>query len=479
MSTMEQYCTHCGALNTLSSTDCFACGRTLTTDEPAFENTKPAHILHQRYRLLDVIGEGGFSAVYKAQDSLTDNYVAVKAISLRGLKAQEKIEATDAFNREVEMLSTLQHRNLPRLYDHFTDTECWYLVMDFIDGVTLEQRLEHKGKQLFPLTEVFDIVLLLCDLLSYLHHQDPAIIFRDLKPGNIMLTSDGHLFLIDFGIARRFKPGQARDTIPFGSPGYASPEQYGRFQTTPHTDIYSLGAILHQLLSGRDPSLQPFSFPPLHSGLADLDELVQTMVSLDINKRPQSIDFVRNDLQHIAEISAYERGLSMSTASYYTPGHTPYQPLPVGTSGQQSSTQQGVNSLQTGATSKQPLAQHMVFAQPYPPIGPSQTNYYALASLVLSIFGIVVPVILSGYVLSVFVTNSPHIIAWLLVVCMPLFSIASVICGHVALARVRSNPALQGSRSTVIISLTIGYIFTILYTMSSLCTLSFLIVMRY
>src|SRR5204862_8344321 len=106
------------------------------------------------------------------------------------------------------------------------------------------------------------VALDLYDVLAYLHACKPPVIFRDLNPSNVILTKDGRLFLIDFGIARRFKMGQLKDTLPFGSPGYAAPEQYGRAQTTPRADIYSLGAILHQMLTGHDPSNSAFHFQP-------------------------------------------------------------------------------------------------------------------------------------------------------------------------------------------------------------------------
>src|SRR5205807_6621447 len=129
--------------------------------------------------------------------------------------------------------------------------------------------------------------------LHYLHTQQPAIIFRDLKPANIMQTTDGHLYLIDFGIARHFKPGQTKDTAAYGSMGYAAPEQYGRAQTTPRSDIYSLGAVLYQLLSGHDPSATPFRFPPLQSKVptipSGLATLITQMLELDEDKRPASM----------------------------------------------------------------------------------------------------------------------------------------------------------------------------------------------
>src|SRR5881227_3207606 len=135
--------------------------------------------------------------------------------------------------------------------------------MDFIAGDTLEDYLDQFGPS-FSVEIVLEIGLQLCTVLDYLHSHQPPIIFRDLKPANIMRTADNHVYLIDFGIARHFKPGKAKDTIPLGSMGYAAPEQFGKAQTNPQTDIYGLGATLHQLLTGDDPSLTPFRFEPLH-----------------------------------------------------------------------------------------------------------------------------------------------------------------------------------------------------------------------
>src|SRR6266704_2200175 len=168
------------------------------------------------------------------------------------MSPQEIIEATENFKREALLLAGLTHPNLPSIYDHFSEAGRWYLVMDFIEGETLEERLNKEPEGRLSVEEAQRIGIQLCTVLGYLHGRQPPIIFRDLKPANIMMTPDGHLYLIDFGIARHFKPGQAKDTIAFGSPGYAAPEQYGKAQTTARSDIYSLGANLHQLLTGID-----------------------------------------------------------------------------------------------------------------------------------------------------------------------------------------------------------------------------------
>ncbi|MFL5590574.1 MAG: WD40 repeat domain-containing serine/threonine protein kinase [Ktedonobacteraceae bacterium] len=295
------YCNNCGAANQKQATHCFACEKPLHT--PTQET-----LLKQRYRIIGLAGQGGFGAVYKAIDTQSDNRpVAIKAINLSILTAQEVIEATEAFNREVLVLSGLAHPNLPRLYDHFTDTEHWYLVTDFIEGETLERYLDKTRHGRLLREEVIDIGIQLCTVLDYLHTRQPPIIFRDLKPSNVMRTPAGHLYLIDFGIARHFKPGQPRDTKALGSPGYAAPEQYGRAQTTPQADIYSLGAMLHQLLTGNDPAQTPFRFAlfPLQdqSTLEKLRSLLLQMVAMDVNERPTSIVTVKQELEGLTVVS--------------------------------------------------------------------------------------------------------------------------------------------------------------------------------
>src|SRR5712692_7331100 len=291
------YCNHCGAANQDQEERCFVC-------EGPLHAPSREPLLKERYRILVAVGQGGFGAVYKVEDTQGGNrLLAMKEINLSALTAQEAIEATGAFNRELHLLSDLTHPNLPRIYDHFTDREHWYLVMDFIEGETLEQYLDRIVSGRLPLEEVLDIGIQLCTVLDYLHTQEPPIIFRDLKPANVMRTSSGHLYLIDFGIARHFKPGQTRDTIPLGSPGYAAPEQYGRAQTTPQTDIYSLGAMLHQLLTGDDPAQTPFRFVSLQRqdqpAMERLQALLLQMLEMDVNKRPTRVAVVKQELEQI------------------------------------------------------------------------------------------------------------------------------------------------------------------------------------
>ncbi len=302
------YCPTCGAANAADSPVCFACKQPLSAT--TLDNTS---LLQGRYRTLTQVGKGGFGAVYRAEDTQAHNdIVAIKQINLRGLTPQETIEATDAFNREVSLLTNLDHPNLPHIYDNFTDPEHWYLVMDFIEGETLETYLEAKSANYtMPLGEVLALGIQLCTVLNYLHTREPTIIFRDLKPANIMRVTANKLYLIDFGIARRFNPAKLKDTIPFGSPGYAAPEQYGKAQTTARADIYSLGALLHMLLTGEDPVDNPFHFSPLRiygaAGLASLEKLIMRMVELKADERPASVSEVKAELQRIENLQGGTR----------------------------------------------------------------------------------------------------------------------------------------------------------------------------
>ena len=276
----------------------------------------PQALFKGRYLIVSKVGEGGFGSVYKARDTQDrERLVAIKEVSLQGLPPQVTIEATNAFRREVSLLAQLEHANLPRLYEHFQEPEHWYLIMDFIEGETLEEYQSKIPNKRLQLSETLDIGLQLCTVLEYLHTRQPPIIFRDLKPANIMRTSTGKIYLIDFGIARYFKQGQAKDTIALGSPGYAAPEQYGKAQTTPQADIYSLGAVLHQLLTARDPSETPFRFLPLRSKSAQsssdpgslttsmvdvlvntLETLITNMLAMNVNSRPRDIASVKHEL---------------------------------------------------------------------------------------------------------------------------------------------------------------------------------------
>ena len=268
----------------------------------------PQSILHQRYLIVGHAGRGGMSAVYQAVDTQSGNrHVAIKEMSQGNLNTTELVEATARFQQEADLLGSLHHPNLPTIYDGFSEEGRSFLVMEYIDGKTLLQMLKDRGGQPLPVAHVLDYAIQLCDVLIYLHSHNPPIIFRDLKPTNVMIKGNGHVVLIDFGIARFFKEGQAQDTVFLGSPGYAPPEQHGTSQTNPRSDLYSLGATLHCCLTGRDPfhAADRFAFPPVHQMNplvpVELDQLIQRMVSLDEQQRPNSALEVRQALLKIKQ----------------------------------------------------------------------------------------------------------------------------------------------------------------------------------
>ncbi|MGH2501261.1 MAG: protein kinase domain-containing protein, partial [Ktedonobacterales bacterium] len=224
----------------------------------------PRTLLNKRYLVIKAVGQGGMAAVYQASDTRANRTVAIKEMSQDGLSPDELRETVEGFNAEARMLQSLSHDNLPRVYESFSENARHYLVMEFIEGQTLEQRMI-AARGALPEAEVLGWAAQLCAALDYLHTHNPPVIFRDLKPANIMVTPKGKVKLIDFGIARTFNRIRTHDTQALGTPGYAPPEQYGSAQTDPRADIYALGATLYQLLTAYDVSKTPFALPPMQT----------------------------------------------------------------------------------------------------------------------------------------------------------------------------------------------------------------------
>ncbi len=212
-------------------------------------------LLGGRYRVARLVGKGGFGAVYEAVDERFQarRVVAIKEMSDAHLNLTEKAQAIQDFRHEADLLVQLHHPNLPNVSDFFEEAGKAYLVMEFVEGKTLEKEQEDAGG---PLDEprVMAWALQLCEVLGYLHTRVPPIIFRDLKPSNVMVTPDDAIKLIDFGIARVFKSAASKDTTSLGSRGYAPLEQYGRGQSDARSDIYALGATLYDLLTKTTPA---------------------------------------------------------------------------------------------------------------------------------------------------------------------------------------------------------------------------------
>jgi len=257
----------------------------------------PHFVLQQgRYVILARVGMGGMGAVYRAADTrLGNKAVAIKEMSDAAIpNPQHKQQAIAAFQQEAQMLAHLDHPNLPKVTDFFTENGKHYIVMEFVEGETLESTLQ---RQRVGEAQVRLWAAQLLDVLGYLHRQNPPVIFRDLKPANVLLTPTGQLKLIDFGIARVFKAGKPGDTLVMGTRGYAAPEQHGIGQTDARSDIYSLGVVLHQALTGYDPSLTPFVLPPVHqfnpSVSPQMEQAIAKAIQTDRLQRFQSVDQFR------------------------------------------------------------------------------------------------------------------------------------------------------------------------------------------
>jgi serine/threonine protein kinase len=265
----------------------------------------PGMVVNSRYKILRLLGTGSFGAVYLGMDLREKGSVwAIKEVLGGGPALTDKKELLDSFRNEAQILTTLSHTGIPRIVDFFVNGGRGYLVMERIEGLTLEEIAENNKKPLDE-KEVITWALQVCNTLEYLHSQRPPIIFRDLKPSNVMLTIDERIVLIDFGIARFYDPGKLRDTIPLGTPGYSPPEQYGKGQTTPASDIYALATTMFFLLSLKDMAAFNFKFPPLRSCKQEasplLEQVLARAMSLHMQQRHQSMAEFRDDLSRIQE----------------------------------------------------------------------------------------------------------------------------------------------------------------------------------
>lgn len=217
-------------------------------------------ILLDRYEIQAVIGLGGMGSVYRARDKnfKTMRLVAIKEMINKVMDNLVQKNINAIFEREANILASIRHHAIPRIFDFFTINDCSYLVMDYVNGKDLDDSLA-KQTSFFHEKQVMDWAIQICDVLSYLHSFQPEpIVFRDIKPSNIMINQQGQIMLVDFGIAKIFQEGQKNTMI--GTQGYSPPEQY-RGEATPMVDIYALGATMHHLLTLKDPRLEaPFSF---------------------------------------------------------------------------------------------------------------------------------------------------------------------------------------------------------------------------
>lgn len=323
---MNLICPQCYAENRPGEQYCQQCHAELR--EPTSHLLLPGTLLNQRYLVTRVIASGGMGVIYEARAQNLDNLrCAIKALDDRRLPPADLEESIRNFQREGSILAHLKHPNLPRVFDNFAERGEHYLVMDFVEGESLENYLERTGHKPVPFDQAMEWTVELCDVLGYLHKQKPPIIFRDLKPGNIMINPEGQMKLVDFGIARFFVPGKPKDTQAYGTPGYSAPEQYGKEQTDARSDVYALGVILHELLTGHDPSNTPFHLPPVRQLNPDLSSGVEAVIQKATRTSPelryQNIDELQKALVGITRQPVSQqptsRGPQPSTAQQFAP----------------------------------------------------------------------------------------------------------------------------------------------------------------
>ena len=263
------------------------------------------YLLNERYRILKVIGKGGMGTVYRAEHIRLDTILAVKEIRAQNGNNEDELAFLENCEQEARFLVKLSHPNLPKVTDAFVDHDRFFLVMEYIEGATLDHRLRGAGNAGLPVGQILEWGIQIADVLAYLHSQRPPIIFRDLKPANVMVQPDSLIKLIDFGIARRFQPGASKDTSLLGSVGYSPPEQFGKHQTDHRSDIYSFGATLYHLLTGKDPSHTPFKFESVAKLNPNVPEslslLIERCVKLEAEDRPSNIHEVGLDLLTIRD----------------------------------------------------------------------------------------------------------------------------------------------------------------------------------
>ncbi len=255
-----------------------------------------------KYKILNKVGQGGMSVVYLAMNEKANKQWAVKEVRKDGVLDFEAVK--QGLVAETDILKKLSHPNLPSIIDVIDTEDSFIIIMDYIQGNSLNKALDEFGAQ--PQENVIEWAKQLCDVLGYLHSRNPAIIYRDMKPANIMLKPDGNITLIDFGTAREFKEKNLADTTCLGTVGYAAPEQFGGMgQTDARTDIYCLGATLYHLVTGKNPCEPPYEILPIRqinpSLSSGLENIIIKCTKSNPAERYQSAAELMYALEHYEE----------------------------------------------------------------------------------------------------------------------------------------------------------------------------------
>lgn len=281
---------------------------------------KIGSIIDGKYKILNKVGQGGMSVVYLAMNEKANKQWAIKEVRKDGVKDFELIK--QGLIVETDMLKKLSHPSLPSIVDVIEDDNTFLIVMDYIQGNPLSKTLEEYGAQ--SQENVVEWAKQLCDVLGYLHSRKPPIIYRDMKPANVMLKPDGSITLIDFGTAREYKSKNIADTTCLGTIGYAAPEQFGGMgQTDARTDIYCLGATLYHLVTGMNPCEPPYEIKPIRQinpALSNgLEKIIMKCTQRDLDARYQSCAELMYDLEHFDEMdNTYRRKMKFRLGIFIT-----------------------------------------------------------------------------------------------------------------------------------------------------------------
>lgn len=259
--------------------------------------TRIGSVIDGKYEILKEIGRGGMSIVYLAMDKRLNKQWAVKEIHKKGSEKKDEI-IVNSLLAEANLMKRLDHPSLPRIVDIIDNGNTIYIVMDYIEGESLDKILNEYGPQSEQVVVGWSKQL--CDALGYLHSQNPPIIYRDMKPANVMLKPEGNIKIIDFGIAREYKEQNLADTTVLGTKGYAPPEQYSG-QTDPRSDVYALGMTMHHLLTGVDPR-NGDAYAPIRQWNPELSEGIEIIINKCVEpaaeNRYQSCSDLLYDLEH-------------------------------------------------------------------------------------------------------------------------------------------------------------------------------------
>ena len=284
---MSTYCPTCGNENSSDRETCNYCETLLATRGTPHGILSPGSIINGHYKINELIKVGGMGAVYLGLDLDSNKIIAIKQLFLSSGEEEDQF-LVSRFEREATLLSGLDHPNLPKVSDYFNDYDNYFMIMDYIEGPDLEGILKKQGNPGLSEVRVIEWALELCSVLEYLHNHNPPILYRDIKPSNIIIRDiDERAILVDFGLARTIENGMSAGKTAIGTVGYSPPEQYEGRQK-PQSDIYALGATLHHLLTGKFPEI-PFDFDPVRSlnprVSIPMEKVVMKALEPDLNNR--------------------------------------------------------------------------------------------------------------------------------------------------------------------------------------------------